>query len=110
MTTRPNKKPTGWHLNNAARPLALKDRLEARRRIRPTLRPLRTAERTPLMVTLAERAPNGCAYPYGDSGNYRFCGHPRVEKQPYCQPHLDICYRPDAPKDFARFLLYRNKR
>jgi hypothetical protein len=93
-----------------SRTLKLRARLEAKRQPLPPIRPQRVADVVPLMVTLAERAPNGCAYPYGESGDYRFCGHPRVEKQPYCQPHCDLCYRPDETKDFAAFLLYHNKR
>jgi hypothetical protein len=76
------------------RALSLGDRLAARRQSHPPIRPLREAAVTPLMVTLVERAPDGCAYPYGDSGDYRFCGLLKAAGKPYCSAHCEIAYRP----------------
>jgi hypothetical protein len=76
------------------RSLSLGARIEARQKAHPPLRPLREADVVPLLVTLVERAPNGCAYPYGDAGDYRFCGHDRIAGKPYCGPHCAIAYRP----------------
>jgi len=49
----------------------------------------------PLNLRLAELPPTGCKYPYGDAGDFKFCGHPKMEKMPYCLAHCALCYRPD---------------
>jgi GcrA cell cycle regulator len=41
------------------------------------------------------RSHNECHYPYGDAGNFRFCGLKKMDgKSPYCPEHCAIAYRP----------------
>lgn len=72
------KATADWRVHPKGRPLARR-RLEARRKTQP-LKPLKVAAVVPLNLSLAELAANGCRYPYGDSGDFTFCGHQRVEK------------------------------
>jgi hypothetical protein len=95
------KRLNGWQAAAAAkaRPSSRRDRLEAKRQPSAPIRPLREATGiTPLMVTLVERAPNGCKYPYdapdGSAVSYLFCGLLKVEGKPYCQAHCAIAFRP----------------
>jgi hypothetical protein len=81
-------------LTSKGRPLTLGDRIEARRRPLPPIRPLRTAEVAPRLALLTELGPNDCHYPYGESGDFRFCGHPKMTGKPYCRAHCCLCYRP----------------
>jgi hypothetical protein len=90
------KKLTGWQQHAAqARPLGRRDRLEAKRGQFPPFKPLRTAAVVPRMVPLVDLKFNECHYPYGDAGNFRFCGLKKMDgKSPYCPEHCAIAYRP----------------
>jgi|GraSoiStandDraft_42_1057292.scaffolds.fasta_scaffold566347_1 hypothetical protein len=93
-------KQSGWHLTHtkAQQRISLGRRLlDAKRRGGPPSQPMRrlkTANVTPLLVPLVELAPNGCRYPYGDSGAYRFCGRPRLAGFSYCEAHARLCFKP----------------
>lgn len=51
---------------------------------------MRCIEIEPRHLTLLQLAPTSCRYPYGD-GPFTFCGHPKMEGDSYCGPHLSLC-------------------
>lgn len=56
----------------------------------PEVIALRCAEVVSRDVGLMDLAPGDCRYPYG-GGPYLFCGQPKIEGQPYCEPHFQLC-------------------
>jgi hypothetical protein len=80
------------------RPTSMAERV-ARRKDKPLPR-LREADVEPLMLKLVDLGVNNCHYPYGDS-DFRFCGLSKISSNPYCEPHMDLCYRPNVPKSLA---------
>jgi GcrA cell cycle regulator len=62
---------------------------------RPPAEPvkLRCVGISPRLVSLIEREPGDCRYPYGgdkDGEPIVFCGHPRRDGSSYCTPHFHL--------------------
>jgi hypothetical protein len=80
---------------NRGRPLSVKDRIEAKRRPLPPIRPLKVAPVTPLMLPLVELKSHQCHYPINDGGLFLFCGNKKMEgRTPYCELHHRLCHQP----------------
>ncbi len=63
--------------------------------------PIRSVAVEPRNVTLADLTPNDCRYPYGESPEIVFCGHPKIEGCSYCGPHLVLTKRSPRTIDEA---------
>jgi hypothetical protein len=97
---RSRPKPVKEHpAKTAGRALSFMDRVAARQKVYPPIRPCRGAAVTPLMLPLTALKFNQCHYPYdapdGSKVSFLFCGLKKVEGKPYCGPHCEIAYRQD---------------
>jgi hypothetical protein len=87
-----------------SRPRSTAERAKGRQKTLP-LPKLEQADVKPLLVALIDLPSNGCKYPYGDAGYYRFCGLSRMmSSNPYCQPHMALSYRPPDELRERKFL------
>lgn len=56
----------------------------------------------PVLVDMWELRPHHCRYPYGGGigskeGEFLFCGHVKLEDQPYCRGHMGLTRVPPPP-------------
>lgn len=95
-----NGRPRAFVFKGRDRPVSLAERVMRRKdRALPQLREAPGV--VPLLLPLDELPYDGCRYPYGDSGNYIFCGNPKAPTGPYCQPHAALAYLDRVPRSLT---------
>lgn len=62
--------------------------------------PPRLVEVEPRNVGLLDLVTGDCRYPYGDTPDITFCGHPSIAGHVYCRPHFELTH--DRTREFTR--------